>query len=66
MESYQRLIDVIALENLQMRLEYWVLTRVLVWSTLGQAAAIVAALALATVLARPIRARLVGIAPGRT
>ena len=34
MESYQRLIDLIAIENLQMRLEHWLLTRVLVWTTL--------------------------------
>ena len=58
MESYQRLIDVIAIENLQMRLEHWLLTQVLVWSTLGQAGAILAALALAHLLARPLRARL--------
>ena len=58
MESYQRLIDVIAIENLQMRLEHWLLTRVLVWSTLGQAAAILAALGLAWLLAPPLRARL--------
>ncbi len=58
MQSYQRLIDLIAIENLHMRLEFWILTRVLVWSTLGQAAAIAAALAIAAVLARPIRARL--------
>ena len=61
MENYQRLVDVIAIENLQMRLEYWLLTQVLVSSTLGQATAIVAALALATILARPIRARLQSI-----
>jgi small-conductance mechanosensitive channel len=58
MESYQRLIDMIAIENLQMRLEHWLLTRVLVWSTLGQAAAILAALLAAHLLAPPIRARL--------
>jgi small-conductance mechanosensitive channel len=62
MESYQRLIDVIAIENLQMRLEHWFLTRVLVWSTLGQIAAIAAALGLAYVLARPVRTRLAGVA----
>jgi len=58
MESYQRLIDVIAIENLQMRLENWLLTQVLVWSTLGQVGAILAALGLAYLLARPLRARL--------
>ena len=65
MESYQRLIDVIAIENLQMRLEHWLLTQVLVWSTLGQAAAILAALGLAYILARPIRARLAAPSPAR-
>ena len=58
MESYQRLIDVIAIENLQMRLEHWLLTQFLVWSTLGQVGAILAALGLASLLARPLRARL--------
>jgi small-conductance mechanosensitive channel len=58
MESYQRLIDVIAIENLQMRLEHWRLTQVLVWSTLGQAAVIAAALVIAYVLSRPLRRRL--------
>jgi small-conductance mechanosensitive channel len=58
MESYQRLIDVIAIENLQMRLEHWLLTQVLAWSTLGQAGAILAALGLAYLLARPLRGRL--------
>ena len=62
MESYQRLIDVIAIENLQMRLEHWLLTQVLVWSTLGQVGAILAALGLAYLLARPLRARLAAFA----
>jgi small-conductance mechanosensitive channel len=65
MESYQRLIDVIAIENLQMRLEHWFLTRVLAWSTLGQVAAIAAALGLAYVFARPVRARLASVAGRR-
>ena len=59
MESYQRLIDVIALENLQMRVEHWLVTQFLVWSTLGQVAVILALLALAYVLSRPLRHRLV-------
>ena len=62
MESYQRLIDVIAIENLQMRLEHWLLTQFLVWSTLGQVGAILAALGLASLLARPLRARLAAFA----
>jgi small-conductance mechanosensitive channel len=62
MDSYQRLVDVISIENLQMRAEHWLLTQVLVWSTLGQAAAVVVALALAALLARPARAWLAGLA----
>ncbi len=61
MESYQRLIDVIAIENLQMRVEYWLLTQVLVWSTLLQAAAVLAALALAYLLSRPLQRRLAAL-----
>ncbi|WP_068110898.1 mechanosensitive ion channel family protein [Tropicimonas marinistellae] len=47
MESYQRLIDVIALENLRMRAEFWVLSEVLVWSTLWQIGAVLASFGLA-------------------
>lgn len=57
MESYQRLFDVIAIANLHMRLEHWLLTEVLVWSTLGQVAAILAGLAVAALISRPARAR---------
>ena len=60
MESYQRLIDVIAIENLQMRAEHWLLTQVLVWSTLGQVAATLAALGVAYALSRPLRDALRG------
>ena len=62
MESYQRLVDVIAFENLQMRLEHWLLTQVLVWSTLWQVAATLAALGLAYVLSRPIGTKLAALA----
>ena len=58
MENYQRLIDVIAIENLQMRGEHWLLTQVLVWSTLGQIAATLAGLGVAYALSRPLRAEL--------
>ncbi|WP_138466557.1 mechanosensitive ion channel family protein [Poseidonocella sp. HB161398] len=58
MESYQRLVDVIALENLQMRAEYWVLTQVLVAATLWQLAALAVAGGLAWLLSRPLEARL--------
>lgn len=52
MEGYQRLIDVIALENLHMRAEHWILTQLLVWSTFWQVAAVAAAFVLASVAAR--------------
>ena len=55
MESYQRLIDVIAIENLQMRAEHWLLTQALVWSTLGQIAAAAICLVLAYLIAKPLR-----------
>jgi small-conductance mechanosensitive channel len=58
MESYQRLFDVIAIENARMRLEHFLLTQVLVWATLRQVAVIVAALGFAYLLGRPLRARL--------
>ncbi len=58
MESYQRLFDVIAIENLQMRAEHWLLTQFFVWSTLTQVAVLVAALGVAWLLARPLRERL--------
>ena len=56
--DYQRLIDVIAIENFQMRTEYWILTQVLVWSTLLQVAATLAALGMAFAVSRPLRERL--------
>lgn len=55
MESYQRLIDVIALANWRMQAEHWVLTKVLVVSTLWQLAAVVAAFGLAAIVARLLR-----------
>jgi len=58
MESYQRLIDVIALENLQMQAEHWVLTEVLVTRSLVQIFATAAALILAVLAARLLRPRL--------
>jgi small-conductance mechanosensitive channel len=58
MESYQRLVDVIALQNLQMRAEHWLVSQVFVWSTLGQAAAVCVALALARFIGRRAWARL--------
>jgi len=58
MESYQRLIDVIALENLQMQAEHWVLTEVLVTRSLVQIVATAGALILAVLAARLLRPRL--------
>ena len=68
MESYQRLIDIIAIENLQMRLEHWTADPGAGAPTLAQAAAIVAGLVLARLLARPVRRRLAAFAarPGLT
>ncbi|MCA8880739.1 MAG: mechanosensitive ion channel [Rhodobacteraceae bacterium] len=56
MESFQRLVDVIALENLQMRAEFWLLTQLFVSSTLWQIAAILAGFAVAMVAAEPLGA----------
>ncbi|TVR82990.1 MAG: mechanosensitive ion channel protein MscS [Rhodospirillales bacterium] len=52
-------LDPIALESLQMRVEHWFLTEVLVWSTLGQLAVLAAALLLGRLAARPLREALV-------
>lgn len=52
MESYQRLIDVIAIENFRMRAEYWVLTEVFVASTLWQIAAVLLGFGLARLAAQ--------------
>ena len=56
MESYQRLVNVIALENLQMQIEYWVLTKLLVRTTLWQIAAILAGFGAAQIVAQPLGA----------
>ncbi|MCB1354034.1 MAG: mechanosensitive ion channel [Rhodobacteraceae bacterium] len=64
MESYQRLIDVIAIENFRMQVEYWLLTQVLVWSTLGQITATIACLCAAWILSKPIRSGLLRLFPG--
>jgi small-conductance mechanosensitive channel len=64
MESYQRLIDVVALENLQMQVEHLILTNVLVWSSVVQIAATTAGLVLAFAVSRPLRHALLTL-PGR-
>lgn len=47
-------LDPIWVENLQVRLEHWVLTEVLTWSSLAQLAAIIAAALLAWPAGRPV------------
>jgi small-conductance mechanosensitive channel len=58
MYGYDRIIDLIALANLQMRIEHWILTEVLVWTTLGQIAVAIVGFAIAHFLSRPIGGRL--------
>jgi small-conductance mechanosensitive channel len=48
-------IDRIVVQNLQMRLEYWLLTEVLVWSTLAQLATILAIAVLAWLTGKALR-----------
>ncbi len=54
MYGLDQLIDLIALESLQMRAEHWFLTQVLVWSTLVQITAAVVGLTAAFLLSRPL------------
>lgn len=58
MYGYDHLIDTIGLMNLQMRAEHWVMTSVLVWSTLVQVAATAVGLALAYMASRLITRQL--------
>ncbi len=58
MFGHDYLIDVIALANLQMQAEHWVLTSVLVWSTVIQVAAVAAGFLVAFAVSRPLRRRL--------
>ena len=55
MDNYQLLFDFIALENLQMRAEHWILTHVLAWSSLAQIVASLVGLGVAYVTSRPLR-----------
>jgi small-conductance mechanosensitive channel len=57
MYAYERIIDLIALENLHMRIEHWFLTEVLVWTTLGQVAVAIIGFAIARVLSKPLAGR---------
>ncbi len=56
MYGLDHLIDVIALESLQMRVEHWFLTQVLVWSTLVQIIAAATGLTAAYILSKPVKA----------
>jgi len=57
MYAYERIIDLVALENLHMRIEHWFLTEVLVWTTLGQIAVAIIGFVIARFLARPLAGR---------
>jgi len=58
MYGYERVFDWIALRNLQMQIEYWLLTELLVWSTLVQLAVIAVGMGVAFYLARPAQKQL--------
>jgi small-conductance mechanosensitive channel len=55
MYGFDKLIDLIALQSLQMRAEHWLLTQVLVWSTLVQVTAAALGFTLAYFLSKPLR-----------
>lgn len=59
MDGLAQLVNInrIALESMQMRVEFWFLTRVFTWATAEQIAVIAAALGLAWLIAKPIRRR---------
>jgi len=58
MYGFEYLVDMIWLESMQMRVEYWLLTKVLVWSSLGQLLVSLLGLMLAFFAARPMKAKL--------
>ena len=58
MYGYERIVDWIALRNFQMKSEHWLLTELLVWSTLVQLAVIGLGMVAAFYLARPAKKRL--------
>jgi len=58
MYGYERIIDWIALRNLQMRSEHWFLTELFVFSTLIQLCVIALGLFLAFIVSRPLHNRL--------
>jgi small-conductance mechanosensitive channel len=55
MYGFDKLIDLIALQSLQMRAEHWLLTQVLVWSTLVQVTAAALGFTVAYFLSKPLR-----------
>jgi len=55
MYGFDELIDLIALQSLQMRAEHWLLTQVLVWSTLVQVTAAAVGFTVAYFLSKPLR-----------
>lgn len=58
MYGFEELVELIWLESMQMRVEYWLLTKVLVWSSLSQLVVAVAGLAFAFVFAKPMKKKL--------
>jgi small-conductance mechanosensitive channel len=58
MYGYDEIIDLVAIQNIHMRVEHWLLTQVLVWSTLGQAGALLSGLVAAFFLSKPLTGRL--------
>lgn len=57
----EKIVDWISIRNFQMRVEHWLLTELLVWSTLIQLAVVCACFAAAYLLARPLETRLSAI-----
>jgi small-conductance mechanosensitive channel len=55
MYGFDELIDLIALQSLQMRAEHWLLTHVLVWSTLVQLTVAAVGFTAAYFLSRPLK-----------
>lgn len=55
MYGFEKLIDLIWLENMQMHVEHWMLTEVLVWSTLVQILIAILGFAIAFLIAKIVR-----------
>lgn len=65
MYGFENLIDLIRLESTQMRVEHWLLTKVLIWSSLGQLVVTAVGLALAFLIARHTKRKLAAFASGQ-